>query len=152
MAARGPGRGPYLGAALASRRSRPRSVASRRADISKAPEEVVPLEPNGSPPCPRLKSLHLIKREHERAKNTKTQTQGGHGLCFDSKIPLAADTRSCSASLLVALCWHPAVNRVPSSQTKRQRRRRRTGPSDRLRRGCWKCKELFRNKGQRSRC
>jgi hypothetical protein len=40
-----------LGAALASRRSRPRSVAGRIADISKAPEEVVPLEPNGLPPC-----------------------------------------------------------------------------------------------------
>ena len=44
----------FLGAALASRRSRPRPVAGRRADISKAPEEVVPLEPNGLPPCPGM--------------------------------------------------------------------------------------------------
>jgi hypothetical protein len=40
----------FLGVALASRRSGPKPVAGRSADISKAPEEVVPLEPNGLPP------------------------------------------------------------------------------------------------------
>jgi len=49
----------FLGAALASRRSRPRPVAGRRADISKAPEEVVPLEPNGSPPWGAAKSAAI---------------------------------------------------------------------------------------------
>ena len=49
----------FLGAALASRRSRPRPVAGRRADISKAPEEVVPLEPNGLPPWFCLHRLSL---------------------------------------------------------------------------------------------
>jgi hypothetical protein len=38
-------------AAWVPRRSRPRPVAGRRTDISKAPEEVVPLEPNGLRPC-----------------------------------------------------------------------------------------------------